>query len=204
MGMSPAIVSARPSGDNHADRCRSTPRAFLRHNVDQFNQQSGMNVTNRLIGLFALVVVAVALAALVRRRGVRAREVTGTARLTAAQLGRPLGAEVTFVQFSTATCATCRPVRRTLGELAADATDVAHVELDAEHHPDLVREHRVLTTPTVLVLDRAGFVRRRLAGAIDRRALHEALAAVRPAATTPTTTPTTTPAPRPGTEVHHG
>ena len=42
---------------------------------------------------------------------------------------------------------------------------VAHVEVDAESHLDLVRRLDVRRTPTVLVLDSAGLVRVRAAGA---------------------------------------
>ncbi len=42
---------------------------------------------------------------------------------------------------------------------------VAHVELDAEAHLELVRRLNVVRTPTVLVLDGAGRVVRRATGA---------------------------------------
>jgi hypothetical protein len=42
---------------------------------------------------------------------------------------------------------------------------VAHVELDAEAHLELVRRLNVVRTPTVLVLDGAGRIVRRAAGA---------------------------------------
>ena len=150
-------------------------------------------VTFRLIALAFVVAGSAVLAAVVRRRDGRSRAVTGpAARLTPAELGRPLGRTVTFVQFSTTACAPCRGVRRALGELTAGRPDVVHVEVDAEQHLDLVRQHRVFTTPTVLVLDATGAVRHRLTGAVDRRGLGEALSAV---AATPATT---------GAEVHHG
>lgn len=45
---------------------------------------------------------------------------------------------------------------------------VAHVELDAEDRLELVRELGILRTPTVLVLDAAGRIVRRAAGAPRR------------------------------------
>ncbi|MFC0037073.1 TlpA family protein disulfide reductase [Actinomadura rayongensis] len=78
--------------------------------------------------------------------------------------GAALGERATLLQFSTAFCAPCRATRRVLGEVAAMVDGVAHVELDAEHHLDLVRRLGVLRTPTVFVLDGTGRVVRRAAG----------------------------------------
>jgi hypothetical protein len=41
---------------------------------------------------------------------------------------------------------------------------VVHVDIDAEHHLDLVRRLHVLRTPTVFILDADGAIRRRAAG----------------------------------------
>ncbi|MFC8920573.1 TlpA family protein disulfide reductase [Streptomyces sp. NPDC057116] len=85
--------------------------------------------------------------------------------LTAAELGADgLGERATLVQFSTVFCQPCRATRRTLAEVAAMVGGVAHVEIDAERHLDLVRELEIVKTPTVLVLDRHGRIVRRAAG----------------------------------------
>jgi hypothetical protein len=42
---------------------------------------------------------------------------------------------------------------------------VAHVEIDAESHLDLVRRLDIMRTPTVLILDRGGRVVQRASGA---------------------------------------
>jgi thiol-disulfide isomerase/thioredoxin len=81
------------------------------------------------------------------------------------ELGTELGEKATLLQFSSAFCAPCRATRRVLGEVAEMVDGVAHVELDAEAHLDLVRRLNVVRTPTVLVLDGAGRVVRRAAGA---------------------------------------
>ncbi len=81
------------------------------------------------------------------------------------ELGAALGERATLLQFSSAFCAPCRATRRTLGEVAGMVDGVVHVELDAEAHLDLVRRLNVVRTPTVLVLDGAGRVVRRAAGA---------------------------------------
>ena len=77
----------------------------------------------------------------------------------------PSAADLTVVQFSTAFCAPCRTTKRTLDEVAGMVDGVAHVEIDAESHLDLVRRLKVVRTPTVLVLDADGHVVRRAAGA---------------------------------------
>ncbi|WP_329519266.1 TlpA family protein disulfide reductase [Spirillospora sp. NBC_01491] len=121
----------------------------------------------------ALVAAAVLVAAtafgLIRRRrdGVlRARGGDGdvSETLGSGDLGAELGEKATLVQFSSAFCAPCRATRRVLDEVATMLDGVAHVELDAEDHLDLVRRLNVLRTPTVLVLDGAGRIVRRAAG----------------------------------------
>lgn len=104
-----------------------------------------------------------------RRDGVlRARRGSGDQvgeTLTADELGVELGEKATLLQFSSAFCAPCRATRRVLGEVAGMVDGVAHVELDAESHLDLVRRLNVVRTPTVLVLDDAGRIVRRASGA---------------------------------------
>ena len=100
-----------------------------------------------------------------RRNGrIRVRGRDGGIRLTAAELGEPLGERATLVQFSSAFCAPCRATRRTLAEVARMVDGVAHVEIDAESHLELVRRLGIVKTPTVLVLDRHGEITRRAAG----------------------------------------
>jgi hypothetical protein len=55
-----------------------------------------------------------------------------------------------------------------LGEVAGMVPGVTHVEVDAESHLDLVRRLDVTRTPTVLVLDAAGRIRKRATGAPRR------------------------------------
>ncbi|MGZ5401421.1 MAG: thioredoxin family protein, partial [Nocardioides sp.] len=71
-------------------------------------------------------------------------------------LGDRLGERATLLQFSSAFCAPCRATRRVLADVAAAVPGVTHVELDAEHHLDLVRRVGVMRTPTTLVLDARG------------------------------------------------
>jgi thiol-disulfide isomerase/thioredoxin len=92
-----------------------------------------------------------------------AAAVTGPV-LTGAELGLPLGERATLVQFSTAFCAPCRATRRILAEVAGMTDGVAHVEIDAESHLDLVRRLDILRTPTVLVLGPDGRIAKRASG----------------------------------------
>jgi thiol-disulfide isomerase/thioredoxin len=136
----------------------------------------------------ALVAVLVLLAATAfglirRRRDGRLRAGRESAlegsrdRLGSAELGAELGERATLVQFSTAFCAPCRTTRRVLADVAGMVDGVAHVEIDAEAHLDLVRRLNVVRTPTVLVLDAAGNVVRRAAGAPRRADVIAALGA---------------------------
>ncbi|MES5824062.1 thioredoxin family protein [Streptomyces sp. RG80] len=100
-----------------------------------------------------------------RRSGrVRVRGRDDGKRLGAAELGGELGERATLVQFSSAFCAPCRATKRVLGEVVGMVPGVAHIEIDAEAHLDLVRELDILKTPTVLVLDADGRVVRRATG----------------------------------------
>jgi thiol-disulfide isomerase/thioredoxin len=89
---------------------------------------------------------------------------TGRADITGAELGSALGPRATLLQFSTAFCAPCRATRRLLAEVAGMTDGVAHVEIDAESHLDLVRRLDVRRTPTVFVLGPDGRVVRRASG----------------------------------------
>ena len=66
------------------------------------------------------------------------------------------GERATLLQFSSAFCAPCRATRRVLSDVAGAVPGVAHLEVDAEGHLDLVRALGVLRTPTTLVLDARG------------------------------------------------
>jgi thiol-disulfide isomerase/thioredoxin len=92
-------------------------------------------------------------------------------------LGRPLGERATLLQFSSAFCAPCRATRRILGEVAGLVPGVTHVELDAEHHLELVRRLGILRTPTTLILDARGREVSRASGAPTRDAVLATLSA---------------------------
>ncbi len=93
--------------------------------------------------------------------------------------GVALGERATLLQFSSAFCAPCRVTRRVLGVVTDVVPGVTHLELDAEHHLDLVRQLGVLRTPTTIVLDSAGHEVTRAAGAPRKEQVLSALASVR-------------------------
>ena len=125
--------------------------------------------------ILLVVVLAVASAAGVamRRRQGRFRP-TGKAAtvpatapdtvLTAVDLGAPLGARGTLVQFSSEVCAYCGPTRELLAEVARDRDGLAFVEIDATERFDLTKRLRVFSTPTVLVLAADGAIVERASG----------------------------------------
>lgn len=89
-----------------------------------------------------------------------------------------LGERATLVQFSSAFCAPCRATRRILEDVAGVVPGVRHVEIDAEHHLDVVRRVGILRTPTTLVLDAAGREVTRATGAPTKAQVLAALAAI--------------------------
>lgn len=102
----------------------------------------------------------------------------GSPRLTAADIGAPLGERATFVQFSTVFCTPCRATRMLLTDIAARTRGTLHVEIDAEAHLDLVRRLGVSRTPTVFVLDAEGRIRHRATGLPTRRQVNAVLGAI--------------------------
>lgn len=98
--------------------------------------------------------------------------------LDGADLAHDLGERATLLQFSSAFCAPCRATRRILADIADAVPGVVHVEVDAEHHLDLVRRLGVLRTPTTLILDARGVELARAAGAPRKEQVLSALEGV--------------------------
>src|ERR1700753_2810681 len=143
--------------------------------MDQASPVLSNSVTEGLIALGAVLVVATALGLAWQRRAGRFRpgpaaQPAGTAAvsrdgaLTEADLGGRLGERATLVQFSTAFCAPCRPTRQILAQVAGMVDGVTHIDVDAAERMDLVRRLKVNSTPTVLVLGPDGSIARRATG----------------------------------------
>jgi len=105
-------------------------------------------------------------------------EPTVTSVLDGTPWSNDLGERATLLQFSSAFCAPCRAARRVLGDVAASTPGVAHIEVDAEHHLDVVRRLGILRTPTTLVLSAQGAEVTRATGAPTRQQVLSALDAV--------------------------
>jgi thiol-disulfide isomerase/thioredoxin len=119
-----------------------------------------------LAGILVCALVLAAAAAFGLRRRRRDGKLTAPrlGRVTAVQLGQPLGARATLLQFSSEFCAPCRATRQILGEVASGLNGVSHVEVDAAQRLDLVRLLDVRRTPTLFVLGPDGQVTRRGSG----------------------------------------
>jgi thiol-disulfide isomerase/thioredoxin len=132
-----------------------------------------------LVLLLAAVVVAVGFG-LYRRRtdgtfAAAAASPSAWSSVAASVPDAELGERATLLQFSSAFCAPCRTTRVVLSDVAGKVDGVAHVEIDAEEHLDLVRALDVRRTPTTLVLDRFGHEITRAAGAPRREQVLAAL-----------------------------
>lgn len=102
-------------------------------------------------------------------------EETAWTSVAAALPDAALGERATLVQFSSAFCAPCRTTRVVLADVAERYDGVAHLEIDAEQHLDLVRSLDVRRTPTTLILDPSGRELTRAAGAPRREQVLAAL-----------------------------
>jgi thiol-disulfide isomerase/thioredoxin len=143
-----------------------------------------MVMTGGLIALAVVLVAATGFGLALRRRVGRFRTRPPASSpaageiLTEDDLGGHLGEQATLVQFSTEFCATCRPTRQLLGQVAGMVHGVAHVEVDAADRLDLVRRLRINSTPTVLVLGPDGAIRSRAVGQPRKADVIAALGAV--------------------------
>ena len=131
-----------------------------------------------LIVVVAVLAVASVYGVVRRARAGRLRDVTAEPRLTSEVLGEPLGERATLVQFSSAFCRPCVATRHLLAGVTDVVPGVRHVEVDAESQLDLVRSLNIASTPTTLLLDASGVVRRRAVGVPKRDEVLAALAAV--------------------------
>ena len=98
--------------------------------------------------------------------------------LTSAVIGQELGARASLLQFSSAFCTPCRATRVLITDVIEGLEGVAHIDIDAESHLELVRKLDIRSTPTTLFLDRNGIEKGRAIGAPKRAQLLEAIDAL--------------------------
>lgn len=125
--------------------------------------------------IVVLVVAAVAVLGVVWRRRDGRLRVAHEPDLTPQELdalGLP-DAPARALLLSSPSCVPCVTVRSLLDDV--DDGDFAWVSVDAGEHLDIVRRHRVLRIPTLLVFDRRGHVVARATGVPDREALAAAI-----------------------------
>ncbi len=104
----------------------------------------------------ALIVLALVIGIIVRRREGRERAVSGV-RLRAEDIApTPLAPRGTLVQFSTEYCARCPQTRRLLHAVAAEHAGVEPAEIDLTRRPDLTARYGITQTPTILIFDARG------------------------------------------------
>jgi thiol-disulfide isomerase/thioredoxin len=149
-----------------------------------------------IVVVVATLAVASVLGLALRHRNGRFQETTAPtpARETAApseqwrmleSLGVTPGPDVTLLQFSTVFCGPCRTTRALCAEVARTVPGVRHLEVDAEAHLEAVRALDIWRTPTVFVIDHAGVIVSRAAGAPSRAQLLGVVGAIMPKPATP-------------------
>jgi len=146
------------------------------------------------VGLVAVAVVLVTTTAggfVLTRRAGRFRDTDPRRSLDPilVELGVQPGTPLTLLQFSSAFCGPCRATRVLCADVAGRIPGVRHIDVDAESHLDAVRALDVWRTPTVLLVDAEGVVRRRATGAPSRSQLLAAIGDILPADVPPRDVP---------------
>ena len=114
----------------------------------------------------------------VSRGRITAKKADFTPLVSEAEIGAPLGKRVTLLQFSSAFCTPCRATRTLLADITEPMADVAHIDIDAESHLELVRRLDIRSTPTTIILDGNGQEVARAVGAPKREQVLNALASI--------------------------
>jgi len=138
---------------------------------------------SRLLLLLGLIALTALGGALWRARTGRAKAVTGEitvdlAELGATKFGQPVtrfGKKVTFLQFSSEFCTSCKQTARALADIEATDPAILHIEVDITNRMDLANKFNILQTPTTLVLDARGRVTSRIGGAAKTETIHNEL-----------------------------
>lgn len=142
-----------------------------------------MTTASALLLVVGVILVATALGLLLRALPSRRRTVrlpSGDAAGAAREIGVDLdGGRCTFVQFSTVHCARCPGVRRALRPVAA-GHGITWRDVDLTDSPEIAARWKVLTTPTLVLLDPAGSPLARWTGAVTAAAVRQELTSLSP------------------------
>lgn len=135
----------------------------------------------RVVVVLAIVLVAVVVAELIRRRRSDAPTQPAAVYTAPAQLDRSdfEGADHEWLVavFTSATCSTCAETVARASVLGSDAVAVAEVEVSA--HPEMHRRYGIEAVPIVAIADRDGVVQRSFIGPVSATHLWGAVAEVR-------------------------
>ncbi|MFM6971484.1 MAG: TlpA family protein disulfide reductase [Rhodoluna sp.] len=142
-----------------------------------------MPLDSRLLLVAGLIAFAVAAGVLWSVRTGRAKaigsgEVVDLLELAAIKNGQPVtkfGKRVTFLQFSSEFCTSCRQTARAFAELEEQTPDMLHIEIDITDRIDLAKKYKILQTPTTFVLDPKGRVTSRIGGAAKTQTIQDEL-----------------------------
>ena len=142
-----------------------------------------MPIDSRLFlvaGLIALVVAAGVIFSIRtgRAKAVGSGEIVDLVELGAFKNGQPVtkfGRRVTFLQFSSEFCTSCKQTAKALAELEDQTPDMLHIEVDITNRMDLANKYKILQTPTTFVLDPRGRVTSRIGGAAKTQTIHDEL-----------------------------
>lgn len=137
-----------------------------------------MSPDSALLLVLGIILVFAMIGVLMRRRANRRRRpapVPDTRQLLGLE---KLGVTATLVQFSTQFCGRCPGMRRSLTELASRFEGVDFHEIDLTEDVATAKALSIFQTPTVLVLDNAGNLVARYAGATDLQTFETELIAL--------------------------
>lgn len=126
--------------------------------------------TMTLAVLVGLVLVGVLIGILFRAQQGRSRRASGPA----GDLVDP-AARVTVIQLSTPMCARCPGTARLARAVVDQRPGARHREIDLVDHPEIADRFHVSGTPTLLLVDDSGQVRRRIVGVPSRVDLFHAI-----------------------------
>ena len=132
-----------------------------------------MPLDNRFIGLAGLVLLASLVGFLLISKSGQARRIKNgeqvdLSEIKATKNGKPvtkLGKDITFLQFSSDFCSSCKQTSVLLGKIEKSREGLLHIDLDITDRLDLAKTFSILQTPTILVLNSRGVVISRMVGA---------------------------------------